>query len=216
MTLAELRSMVRDILGDQVRKNQAGTTLSGPTSWSDSQIDAGLNFAQTAYAKTTQCTMTSATLTASSGIVSLPSSSLGFAGHVDVSASAGGTMNQTTPAFENLKSATWHSETGTPARWFPLGERTLRVIPSGNVTVNHLAAPVEMGSDGASPDATIPTTHHKHLAMAGAAWCLLQDGDGQNIQAAGALMDAFRNAITAPGSNVDDAVTSAKERASHA
>lgn len=193
ITLADLRTELRAMVGDSYRLDPADgvTVLQGPSVFTDTQVDAALNFAQRQYAILTGCTYANTSIAAGA---SFPTTSFGAhtVTHVDI---AGAVLDRSSMQFEDRVSATWKTDAGTPKRWLVSGNQIL-VSPGGTtptLTVRHLAVPGDITS---AFDANIPEPHRRLLVYAGASHLLAQAGPRKDIQKSAAAMNAFVSYVT--------------------
>lgn len=189
-TLATLRSLTRDIIGDQ-----AGDTFS------NDQLKDAINFACKSYATKLETTYVEDTVTPdASGFCTLPTDYIRVQ---RVSYTVGGTtlteLVESTFEFESLKSATWQATTGIPKRWVLWSGAKVKLTPIPNpiyaAVIGVVEDPTDLNLDADTVDARIPDSHAEYLKYAAASWLYLLDGDTQNFQLADNLMDKFNQLI---------------------
>lgn len=194
MTLAELITATRAIIGDKIRYAVDGITpLLGPQHWTDTEITTGVNWACQRYCEETQCTLKEAVVSCTAGIARLTD------GVMAIHSVAG--LDSTTLEFEDLRDPAWRSASGTPARWMRWGDSAVRTVPAGaTATVVYIGSPsvLVIGTPTGTPDSAIPVGHHAYLPMAAASYLFLQFGDKNDGPRAGVLMVGFQEMIGHP------------------
>lgn len=198
MTVAELITATRSMIGDKVRYDPTDgvTVLQGPTKFTDPEIKIGLNWACQRYAEETKCTLTETSISsAAGGIVRVTGGVLAVHG----ASGSAGALERTSIDLEDTRDPLWRSNGGTEKRWMPWGDHAIRISPavSGrSIVVVYTATPADVS--GGSLDTSIPAGHHSYLAIAAASYLLAQPGDNQDIGRAAALQVNFFQMIGHP------------------
>lgn len=198
MTVAELITAVRAIVGDKLREdpNNPGTFLQGATDWTDPEIKTALDWACQRYAEETSCSLTEASVnSAANGIVRLTAGVLAVHG----ASGSAGALERTSMTLEDTRDPNWRTVGTTEKRWMPWGDHAIRISPalSGKaILVTYTASPASV--TGGSVDSTIPAGHHNYLPLAAASYLLAQAGDTQDLNRAGAFQASFYAMIGHP------------------
>lgn len=195
-TLLELRTATRALVGDSIRldPNDGVTVLQGPTTWTDSEVNSALNYAQNDYCSRKHQTTTTATLQSGG---SAPISSFGEETVVHAEYNGVG-MDKSNLGFEDLLNPSWRvGSSGTPKRWLT-HDGIFFLSPNANgltATVLYLEVPAVMSADGNVPDPRITEAHHEALTYMAASHLLMQGRDQASANKAGMLGAVYLNLI---------------------
>lgn len=195
-TLLELRTATRALVGDSARIDPTDgvTVLQGPTTWTDDEINAALNFAQNDYCFKKRCTLTTASISSGSRapITSFGEDSIVHAEYGGVA------MDSSNLIFEDRMNPNWRvGSSGTPKRWL-VQEGLFYLSPNASgatATVLYLDVPAPMTADVNTPDTSITEAHHDALTYLAAAQLLLQGRDQAAAGKAGSLGSIYLNLI---------------------
>lgn len=190
LTLAQLRSLTRDIVGD----------TQGDT-FTDALVNSAINYAIKNYATKLENTYVESNVTPdASGFCTLPTDYIRVKRILYTVAGTTVTeLLESSFQFESMKSNVWQTATGVPKRWVMWsGEKAkLTPIPSPIYTaiVGYIETPTALALDADTVDARIPEVHNEYLKFAAASWLLLLDGDTFDPAKADNFMQRFNQMI---------------------
>ena len=201
LTLAQLRTTTRKLVGDVIRYNSSGEALAGPQIWTDPEVNLAINQAILRY-----CEMTSATLiqgaevSTTDSVLTLPVDAIKpIAISQKLASGKWDTLPRSVLAYEELADPNYLYATATDARrWCQMSGNTVRLFPGPGVKACkplYLQAPAPMTADTDTPDVRIISFHHIYLPYGAAAFLLSQVGKGQDLVKSSSMMEAFKGAV---------------------
>lgn len=190
MNLSDLRSRVRDLVGDPKDEQHLLPT------YSDDLILAAINWAIGMLADRTGCTFTlvQPLPMLSGAVASLPDDLL----RVREVSSGGTVLDESDPHLESMMDPGWRTATGAPLRWVRESGTTLRIVPGGQVkglTLGYVAKPDDLAGDTDEVDSKIPLFFQEAIPYGAGAFLYQQDADEQDLQKAESLMSQFGQLI---------------------
>lgn len=201
LTLAELRTRTRKLVGDVVRYNSSGEALAGPQIWTDLEVNEAVNQAILRY-----CELTSATLTQGpeastvDSVLTLPVDAIKPIAIMQKLASGKwDTLPRSSLRYEELLDPGYLSTTATDARrWCQMSGNTVRLFPGPGIKACkalYIQAPAPLAGDTETPEVRIISFHHRYLPYGAAGFLLSQVGKGQDLTKSASMMEAFRASV---------------------
>lgn len=201
MTLAQLKTLVRDLIRDNVNYEATAPDSQSALGYTPIQVVDAINYAIKNYCDKTGATYLeeNATLTAA-GLATIPTDYIRVLG-VDY---GGKELVQSRADFEDLKDDQWETRTGTVTRrWVMWSGSQVKLTPilsawSGGTSqcaIKFIEQPTALASDSDTVDSRIPLSQHEYLKYAAAAWLLQHMNDEQNLALASAFDKQFNNLI---------------------
>lgn len=187
LTLAQLKTLVQDLVGDK------GQTF-GPTTH---LVDA-INWGIKQYCHMTGVSYIEASAAVdAAGLVTIPTDYM----KVNRVIYSGSQLVESGFAWESSKNPAWQTATGTaPKRWVLWSGAKIKLTPivatwPGTCTVGYTQTPTALSIDADTVDARIPNQHNEYIKYAAAAWLFNLDGDTQDINKAANYMGMFSQLI---------------------
>jgi hypothetical protein len=190
MTIGELKSLIRSLVGDAINYTPNSNASFSASTYSDQQVSAAISHAFKLYGTMTDKLYKEHTNVAlADGFANMPAGDMGVL-HVLF---GGVDLLRSDLKFEYQKNPAWQIVTGTPTRFIEFDGARVRVVPkpsSGAVNIGVVDIPA-VGADNTQIDSRISETHQDHLKLAGAAYLLTLQGDQQNIDLANNYIQQF-------------------------
>ena len=201
MTLAQLKTLVRDLIRDNINYDATAPDSQSALNYTETQVVDAINYAIKNYCDKTGATYLeeNATLTAA-GLAPIPSDYIRVLG-VEYSNKE---LVQSTDDLENMKDDQWETRTGTVTRrWVMWSGSHVKLTPilsawSGGTSqcaIKFIEQPTALANDADTVDSRIPVSQQEYLKYAAAAWLLQHMNDEQNLALASAFDKQFNNLI---------------------
>lgn len=198
MTIGELKSLVRSLVGDAINYTPNSTASFTAQTYSDQQLNASIFHAFKIYASfTTSLYKEYASLAVdTNGFVAIPTQQMGVLNCVY----NGKSLVKGVLQFEYLKNPEWQSLTGVPTRFIEFDGQRVRLVPNPNnvvttATLGIVDIPNYPLVDSAEIDSRIQISHQDHLKLPAASYLLTLQGDQQNVPLASNYIEQFRALI---------------------
>ena len=201
MTLAQLKTLVRDLIRDNVNYEATAPDSQSALNYTETQVVDAINYAIKNYCDKTGASYIeeNATLTAA-GLAAIPSDYIRVLG-VEYSNKE---LVKSDADFEDLKDDQWETRTGTVTRrWVMWSGSHVKLTPilsawSGGTSqcaIKFIEQPTALANDADTVDSRIPESQQEYLKYAAAAWLLQHMNDEQNLALASAFDKQFNNLI---------------------
>ena len=197
MNLGQLKTLVRDLIRDNVNYEATAPDSQSALNYSNTQVVEAINWAIKTYCDRTGATYLEANaLLSAAGIATIPTDSIRIIG-VDYSGKA---LVQTDASTEEMKDDGWEDRTGTVTRrWLRWSGSQIKLTPilsvwaggATNCQIQYIEMPDALSADANSVDSRIPETQQEHLKYAAAAYLLQMMNDEQNIALADRFLQQF-------------------------
>lgn len=190
MNLRDLRSRVRDLIGDPQDEQHLLPT------YSDETILAAINWAIGMLCDRSGCTFTllQPLPMLSGSVASLPDDLV----KVKEVSNAGAVLDESDPHLESIMDPSWRAMVGAPLRWIRESGSTIRIVPGGQakgLALGYIAKPDDLLGDADEVDSRIPLFFQTAIPYGASAFLYQQDADEQDLQKAESLMSQFGQMI---------------------
>ena len=201
MNLGQLKTLVRDLIRDNVNYEATAPDSQSALNYTETQVTDAINWAIKNYCDKTGASYLeeNATLTAD-GIATIPSDFIRILG-VEYSNKE---LVESTADFEDLKDDEWESRTGTVTRrWVKWSGSQVKLTPilaawSGGTSqcaIKFIEQPTALALNADNVDSRIPASQQEYLKYAAAAWLLQMMNDEQNYALANQFDKQFNALI---------------------
>ena len=201
MTLGQLKTLVRDLIRDNVNYEATAPDSQSALNYTNTQVVDAINYAIKNYCDKTGATYLeeNATLTAA-GIATIPADYIRVLG-VEYSNKE---LVKSDADFEDMKDDQWETRTGTVTRrWVMWSGSHVKLTPilsawSGGTSqcaIKFIEQPTALSADADTVDTRIPASQQEYLKYAAAAWLLQHMNDEQSIALSSVFDKQFNNLI---------------------
>ena len=201
MTLGQLKTLVRDLIRDNVNYEATAPDSQSALNYTNTQVVDAINYAIKNYCDKTGATYLeeNATLTAA-GIATIPADYIRVLG-VEYSNKE---LVKSDADFEDMKDDQWETRTGTVTRrWVMWSGSHVKLTPilsawSGGTSqcaIKFIEQPTALSSDTDEVDSRIPLSQQEYLKYAAAAWLLQHMNDEQSLALSSVFDKQFNNLI---------------------